>query len=132
MEADALERIIRDAAEGRAARADAIAALLAAKVAVLLDKGLENGELARDARPLSLDGPDGRPVIAVFTSVDKGAPWVQREPAFGFALRTDVRWVLGITPAAAGIAVNPGYRFDLRLPADEVQALKRASDAAAP
>lgn len=124
MDDEALATTIRDVAEGRASRADAIALLLGSKVAVLLDKGLEGGQLARDARPLSLDGPDGRPVIAVFSSVGKGAPWVQREPRFGFALLTGFRWVLEIAPVGAGIAVDPGYRFDFRLPAEDVQALK--------
>lgn len=119
-----LESLVREVAEGRESREALVSGLMQSKVAILLDKGLENGQLAPDARFLVLNGPDGSPVIAAFTSVEKGSPWVKREPGFAFALNTAFSWVVQNTPGAAGIAINPGYKFDFRLSRDEVQSLK--------
>lgn len=131
MDATELERRVRAAHEDATQRAPLLQVLPQAQVAVLLDKALEGGRLAPDARPLVLNDREGRPVIAAFTSVDKGTPWVQREPAYGFALYTQFDWVVRIAPQGVGIALNPGYRFDLVLSALEVAQAKAALQAGA-
>lgn len=105
-------------------RPQLVAGLLASRVAVPLDKGLENGALPRDFKPLTLNGPAGFPVLAVFTTPDKAAPWIKQQPAFQHALVTGFDWAVGITPPPFGIAVNPGYAHSLVLSPADVQALK--------
>lgn len=129
MDATELEERIRATHGDASQRAALLQALPQAKVAVLLDKALQDGRLAHDARPLVLNDREGRPVIAVFSSVDRGTPWVQREPAYGFALYTQFDWVARIAPQGVGIAVNPGYRFDLTVSAAEVAQIKAAQAA---
>jgi hypothetical protein len=131
MDATQLEQRLALAHQDPAQRAALLPLLAQAKVAVLLDHGVENGVLPRHARPLVLNDRDGRPGIAAFTSVDKTRPWVEREPAFRFALHTGFDWVVAIAPAGLGIALNPGYRFDLVLSASEVDAMRHAAGAAA-
>lgn len=131
MDANELERRIRATHEDASLRAPLLQDLPQAKVAVLLDKALEEGRLAQDARPLVLNDRDGRPMIAVFSSVQRGTPWVQREPAYGFALYTQCEWVVRIAPPGVGIAVNAGYRFDFTVHAAEVAVMKAALQAAA-
>lgn len=126
MDAGELERRIRATHDDASQRAPLLQALPQAKVAVLMDQGLQDGRLAPDARPLVLDDRDGHPMIAVFSSVERGTPWVQREPAYGHAVYTQCEWVLRIAPAGVGIAVNPGYRFDFLVRAAEVADMKAA------
>jgi hypothetical protein len=130
MDATTLEQRVRTVHEDASQRAALLQALPQSKVAVLLDKALEDGRLAHDARPLVLNDREGRPMIAVFTAVERATPWVQREPAYGFALYTQLDWVVRIAPQDVGIAVNPGYRFDLTVSAAEVADMKVALQAA--
>lgn len=130
MEAAQLEHLVREAHEDPARRDALLETLRGAKVAVLLDRGLEDGQLAPQARPLVLHDRDGHPVLAAFTSVEKGKPWVQREPEYGFALYTQFEWVVRIAPAGVGIALNPGYRFHFGMAAEQVQAMKQQIRAA--
>lgn len=126
MDAVQLERLVRETHVDPLRREALLHALAGGKVALLFNRGVENGRLPRDARPLVLNGHEDTPVIAAFTSVDMTKPWVEREPEFGFAVYTDFEWVVRITPPGVGIAVNPGYQFDFSITAAHVQALKRA------
>lgn len=129
MDAEAIESLIQAVSEGTRPRADLMLALRSAKVAVLMDRGLENGTLPPAARPLSLNSPDGYPVLAVFSSVAKASPWVKNEPRYANALYTNFDWALGIVPAGVGIAVNPGYKHSLLLAPDEVRQLEAGAAA---
>jgi hypothetical protein len=120
-----LERLVRETHVDPLRREAVLQALAVGKVALLFNRGVVNGKLPREARPLVLNGHEDAPVIAAFTSVDMTKPWVQREPEFGFALYTDFEWVVRITPPGVGIAINPGYQFDFSITAAQVQAMKR-------
>jgi hypothetical protein len=111
-------------------RAKLVENLAASRVAVALNKGLENGELAADFKPLTLNAEQGFPVVATFTAPDKITPWVQREPDFQHALVTEFSWVLSITRPPFGIAVNPGYKYSFVLAPAEVEALTQELRAA--
>ncbi len=123
MHANELEALIIRATSEPALRPELITMLLRSRVAVSLNKGLENGVLPADFKPMTLNGPQGFPVLAVFTSPDKAAPWLKEQPAFQHALVTEFSWALKITRPPFGIAVNPGYKHSVVLSPAEVQGL---------
>jgi hypothetical protein len=123
MSANMLEELIIRTSSEPALRAELIEALLNSRVAVPLDKGLENGVLAPGFKPMTLNSPHGFPVLAVFTSPDKIGPWLKDQPAFQHSLVTEFKWALGITHPPFGIAVNPGYKHSVVLSPVEVEEL---------
>lgn len=125
MDREPLEALLAQHTENAALRAELVAALLESKVAIPLDKGLENGALPADFKPLRLNAEQGFPVVAVFTAPEKARPWIEQQPAYTHCLVTDFRWALRITPPPFGIALNPGYRHSLSLSPDEVATMKR-------
>lgn len=127
MDAMSLEELISRITLEPALRPRLVEALMASKVAVPLNKGLENGVLPADFKPLTLHAQEGFPILAVFTTPDKAAPWFKQQPDFKHALVTDFAWAIGITRPPFGIAVNPGYRYSLLLAPDEVEALRSAA-----
>ena len=72
---------------------------------------------------MTLNGPQGFPVLAVFTSPDKAAPWLKEQPEFQHSLVTGFPWALKITRPPFGIAVNPGYKHSVVLSPAEVESL---------
>ena len=129
MDAAALEALIVKVAGGEVPRADLLTLLPSAKVALMLDKGLVNGVLAKDCRPFSLKADQGFFVLAAFSSVAKAAPWVQREPVFANVLYTDFESAIGMIPANAGLAIDPGYKWSLLIPPNELRAFVQGLDA---
>lgn len=123
MDMDALEDLLMRATERAELRQPLLAALMGARLAVPLDKGLENGQLPADFKPLTLNAPQGFPVVAAFTSPKKAAPWIKQQPAFEHVLVTGFDWLLRITRPPFGIAVNPGYKYSIALSPAEVAAL---------
>lgn len=123
MHANELEALIIRTTAEPALRPELITTLLRSRVAVPLNKGLENGALPADFKPMTLNGPQGFPVLAVFTSPDKAAPWLKEQPEFQHALVTEFNWALKITRPPFGIAVNPGYKHSVVLSPAEVEGL---------
>jgi hypothetical protein len=130
MDVDSLETLILQLADDPGARAALIEKLPGFRVAIPLDKGLENGVLPAGFKPLTLNAPQGFPVLATFTTPDKAAPWIKEQPVFQHALVTEFAWAVGITRPPFGIAVNPGYTHSLLLTPSEVQALAERQRAA--
>ncbi|HEX9952422.1 MAG TPA: SseB family protein [Rubricoccaceae bacterium] len=124
MDTASLEELISRFAAEPDLRPQLIGALMASKVAVPLDRGLENGALPADFKPLTLNAPEGFPVLAVFTTPAKVTPWLKEQPAFQHSLVTGFDWAVGITRPPFGIAVNPGYRHSVVLSPAEVEALR--------
>ena len=124
MDTTELEALIVAVATGSRQRSDLVEALFTAKVAVLFNRGLEGGVLSSEARPLTLNSPEGFPILATFSSVEKAGPWVKNEPAYCHALYTDFSWALSTVPAEFGIGLNPGYKWSFLIPPVEVQSLK--------
>jgi hypothetical protein len=125
MDRESLESLLVRHAEEPAVRDELIAVLFQSKVAIPLDKGLEDGALPADFKPLCLNAEQGFPVVAIFTAPDKARPWLEQHPAFQHCLVTDFTWVARITPPPFGIALNPGYRYALALSPAEVASIKR-------
>lgn len=123
MDANVLEDLIIRASSEPALRSELITMLLSSRVAVPLNKGLENGVLPADFKPMTLNGPEGFPVLAVFTRPDKATPWLKQQPGFQHSLVTEFTWALKITRAPFGIAVNPGYKHSVVLSPAEVEGL---------
>ncbi len=127
MDTASLEELISRFTAEPALRPQLIDALMASTVAVPLDKGLENGALPADFKPLTLNAPEGFPVLAVFTTPAKVTPWLKEQPAFQHSLVTGFDWAVSITRPPFGIAVNPGYRHAIALTPAEVGALRSAA-----
>ena len=123
MHANELEALIIRTTSEPALRPELITMLLRSRVAVPLNRGLENDVLPADFKPMTLNGPQGFPVLAVFTSPDKAAPWLKEQPEFQHSLVTEFSWALKITRPPFGIAVNPGYRHSVVLSPAEVEEL---------
>lgn len=123
MHGNELEALIIRATAEPALRPELITMLLRSRVAVPLNRGLENGVLPADFKPMTLNGPQGFPVLAVFTSPDKAAPWIKEQPEFQHSLVTEFSWALKITRPPFGIAVNPGYKHSVVLSPAEVEGL---------
>ncbi|MFY2762494.1 SseB family protein [Arenimonas sp. MALMAid1274] len=119
-----LEDLIIRSADNAALRPQLLAALRQSRIAVPLDKGLENGALPPDFKPLTLNADQGFPVLAIFTRPEKATPWIKQQPAFQHVLVTGFEWALRITRPPFGIAVNPGYKYSIALTPDEVAALR--------
>ena len=94
MDASQLEQLIQSVTDNPQGRANLVGALLQSRIAVPLNRGLENGLLPKDFRPLTLNSPAGFAVLATFTTVAKAGPWVKNEPAYSNVLLTDFLWVL--------------------------------------
>lgn len=124
MDATSLEALIAGTTSDPGLRPRLIEALMASRLAVPLDRGLENGALPADFKPLTLNAQQGFPVLAVFTTPDKVTPWLKEQPEFQHLLVTGFAWAVRITRLPFGIAVNPGYRHSLVLSPAEVQALR--------
>jgi len=127
MDTALLEELIGRTTSEPGLRPRLIEALMASRLAVPLDKGLENGALPADFKPLTLNAQEGFPVLAVFTTPSKVTPWLKEQPAFQHSLVTDFAWAVSITRPPFGIAVNPGYRHSLVLSPAEVEALRSTS-----
>lgn len=123
MDANSLLELIMRASEDSALRPNLLAALRESSVAIPVNKGLENGALPPDFKPLTLNAEQGFPVLATFTTPDKATPWIKQQPLFQHVLVTDFRWALSITRPPFGIAVNPGYKYSVALSPAEVAAL---------
>lgn len=130
MDANQLEDLIVRATSEPSARSNLVSALLGARVAIPIDTGLENGELPSDFKPLTLNAQEGYPVIAIFTTPAKAAPWIKQQPIFQHSLVTEFLWVLRITKPPFGIALNPGYKYSLALAPGEVEVLAAKAQAA--
>ena len=130
MDASQLEQLIQSVTDNPQERADLVEALLQSKIAVPLNRGLENGSLPKDFRPLTLNSPAGFAVLATFTTVEKAGPWVKNEPAYSNVLLTDFLWALGITRPPFGLAVNPGYKYSFVMSPTDVQAVADSSRSA--
>ncbi len=130
MNRSALEELIMRCTDEADLRSEVIATLLRSRVAVPLNKGLENGALPSDFKPMTLNGPHGFPVLAVFTSPDKAAPWLKEQPEFQQSLVTEFNWALQLTKPPFGIAVNPGYKHSVVLNPGEVQSLAAGENSA--
>ena len=125
MVVNTLEALLVEFASSPENRAQLVEKLVESRVAVALNKSLENGALASDFKPLTLNAEQGFPVLATFTAPDKITPWVQREPEFKYSLVTEFSWALSITRPPFGIALNPGYRHSFVLAPAEVEVLGR-------
>ncbi len=123
MDTPSLEALIVRSSDEPQLRDQLVAALVESKIAVPLDKGLENGVLPADFKPLTLNAQQGYPVLATFTTPAKAAPWLQQNPAFTNCLVTDFTWALRLTRPPFGLAVNPGYKYGFVLSPAEVQSL---------
>ena len=123
MEASQLEQLIQSVTDNPEGRAGLIEALRQSRIAIPLNKGLENGSLPKDFRPLTLNSPAGFAVLATFTTVENAGPWVKNEPAYSNVLLTDFLWALSITRPPFGLAVNPGYKYSFVMSPSDVQAV---------
>ena len=77
-------------------------------------------------RPVVLDY-DAGPCVAALTSADRLAPLLAAVPGVKSGIDVEAAWVLRNCPPGVGLALNPGWREGLVLPAAEVARLRSAS-----
>lgn len=128
MSAGALESKLEAARQGRCSAPELFEELLASQIIVLLDKPIyDDGRWDATARPLTLSSPNGFAVMAIFTTHEKAAPWVQQAPAHVHALFVDFAWIVrGLAPQV-GLVINPGDALGLELQPETAQRLAVAA-----
>lgn len=128
MSAGALESKLDAARQGRCSAPELFEELLASQIIVLLDKPIDDdGRWDATARPLTLNSPNGFAVMAIFTTHEKAAPWVQQAPAHVHALYVDFAWIVrGLAPQV-GLVINPGDVLGLELQPETAQKLAVAA-----
>lgn len=125
---DALERKLQAARRGQCSTPELFEELLASQIIVLLDKPIgADGRWDATAKPLTLNSPNGFAVMAIFTTHEKAAPWVQQAPAHVHALFVDFAWIVrGLAPGV-GLVLNPGDALGLELQPETAQKLAVAA-----
>ena len=123
-----LESILQAAQQGQCTAPELFEELLASQIIVLLDKPIhEDGRWDATARPLTLNSPNGFAVMAIYTTHEKAAPWVQQAPAHVYALYVDFAWIVrGLAPQV-GLVINPGDALGLELQPETAQKLAVAA-----
>ena len=107
-----LESSLSAARDGEKSIAEFLEELFQSQIVVLLDKEIgENGHWNPSAVPLILSDPAGISMLAIFTSLDRAAPWVTQYPSHPHALLVDFSWVVKGIRNDVGIAINPGYEL---------------------
>lgn len=124
----ALESKLQAAQQGQCSASELFEEMLASQIIVLLDKPItEDGRWDATAKPLTLNSPNGFPVMAIFTTHEKAAPWVQQAPSHVHALFVDFAWIVrGLAPGV-GLAINPGDARGLELLPETAQKLAVAA-----
>jgi len=103
---------------------------LADQVFVLLDKPVgADSDWDETINPLVLTSEANEPMFAVFSAVERAAPWSEQLPQFENALQVDVRWLLGAMSDGVGIVLNPGFDIGMEMIPDAVVQLKQRADA---
>lgn len=123
-----LESKLQAAQQGQCTAPELFEELLASQIIVLLDKPIaEDGRWDATAKPLTLNSPNGFAVMAIFSTHEKAAPWVQQAPAHVHALFVDFAWIVrGLAPGV-GLAINPGDALGLELQPETAQKLAVAA-----
>ena len=123
-----LESKLQAAQQGLCSAPELFEELLASQIIVLLDKPIaDDGRWDPTARPLTLNSPNGFAVMAVFTTHEKGMPWVQQSPAHVHALYVDFAWIVrGLAPGV-GLVINAGDALGLELQPETAQKLAQAA-----
>jgi len=125
-----LEVRLLQAQDGTLSAEDFMDSLLADTVYVLLDKPVDaDSEWNQEINPLVLTSEADEPMFAVFSAVERAAPWSDELPQFENALQVEVRWLLSAISEGVGIVLNPGFGVGMEMIPDAVAQMKQRADA---
>ncbi len=125
-----LELRLMQAQDGTLAAPAFLDSLLADQVFVLLDKAVDaDAEWDDSITPLVLTSEANEPMFAIFSAVERAAPWSEQLPQFENALQVDMRWLLTAMSDGVGIVLNPGFDVGMEMIPDAVAQLKQRADA---
>ena len=119
-----LERFLLSASEGELAVPALLDHMLQSSVVVLLNREITTEQWPEDASMLVLQNPVGEPVLAVFTSLERVAPWLAGESSHQYAMHADFAWLLRNLTPEMGVAVNPGSTVGFEIPPFGVEHLR--------
>lgn len=114
-----VERAIVDGAEGKLGNNDVLAKIVASSLFFLTSEEVTDN--SKVVQPLVLQGPDEKPVLAIFTHPARVAqPFLETAPyAVSINGGEALRQADGL-----GLAINPGHPIGLVLDAENVRALQ--------
>lgn len=114
-----VERAIVDGAEGKLGNNDVLAKIVASSLFFLTSEEVTDN--SKVVQPLVLQGPDEKPVLAIFTHPARVAqPFLETAPyAVSINGGEALRQADGL-----GLAINPGHPIGLVLDAENVKALQ--------
>jgi hypothetical protein len=91
---------------------------------VVLTKPPGNGE-PPEKKPLTVRGPEGEPLLAVFSSRGRVATIVERHNGYKTVVALPAWQVISGLPANRGIVVNPGWTVGFTVPPELLQKLRK-------
>ena len=91
---------------------------------VVLTKPSGNGE-PPEKKPLTICGPEGEPLLVVFSSGRRAAAIMERHNGYKAAVTLPAWQVISGLPANRGIVVNPGWTVGFTVPPDLLQKLRK-------
>jgi hypothetical protein len=112
--------------KGELEQQDFLTHLVNSKAIVMLDQPPRlSGEWDNDIHPLVVGSPNGFPVLAVFSSVERSAVSKEKAPGHPYAMEAPFAWMLrGIQPGV-GLVMNPGSAFGFEIPPDSLSSLRQ-------
>lgn len=124
-----LEQRLIDAQEGHISPDEFMAALLDGQVFMpILDKHAIKGfQDSTQAVPLTLQDEDGREVLVLFSTPERGREFLKQYPGYGGGLVAETRWILERVGSGVGITLNPGWSAGFDIEAQAVQELAGTS-----
>jgi hypothetical protein len=91
---------------------------------VVLTKPAGNGE-PPEKKPLTLRGPGGEPLVAIFSSGGRTAVVMERHDGYQATVTLPAWQVISGLPANRGLVVNPGWTVGFTVPPDLLQKLRK-------
>lgn len=89
-----------------------------------------NTQRAARAQPLVLSTEDDMPILVLFSSPERAAPFIQDFPGFEGGILEPFKWVLENMGSGYGIALNPGSELGLDMEPETVADLAGSLTAA--
>jgi hypothetical protein len=91
---------------------------------VVLMKPAGDGESPK-GRPLTLRGPEGNPLLAMFSSPARASEVLKHHKAYTALVRVPGWQVISALPADRGLVVNPGWPVGFTVLPEEMQKMRR-------
>jgi hypothetical protein len=91
---------------------------------IVLMKPSGNGEPSKNG-PLTLRGPEGKPLLAMFSSPERAFEVLKHHKAYTAVVNMPGWQVVSALPADRGLVVNPGWPVGFTVMPEELQKMRK-------